>query len=60
MFELLSNGPCTIAGTLIGLALAFSMHKLVPSEPSALYFEAGFVALGFIAGLAIDLRRDGR
>ena len=57
MFELLANGPYTIGGTLVGLALALGMHKLVPSEPSALYFEAGFVALGFVVGLVLDGRR---
>ena len=58
MLDLLLLGPRSLGGTLVGLAAAFGIHKLAPADPSALYVEAGLVALGFIVGLVLEVRRD--
>jgi hypothetical protein len=47
VLDLLLLGPCALGGTPIGLTAAFGIHKLAPADPSALYVEAGLVALGF-------------
>jgi hypothetical protein len=58
VFDLLLLGPYTLGGTFAGLAAAFALHELAPSEPSALYVGAGLVAFGFIVGLVLEALRD--
>lgn len=60
MFELLSNGPCTVVGTVLGLVAAFALHRFAPSVEASIYVEAGIIALGFVVGLLLDARREKR
>ena len=58
MFELLSNGPCTVVGTLLGLVAEFALHRYAPSVGGSIYLEASIIALGFVVGLLLDARRE--
>ena len=60
MLELLSNGPCTVLGTMLGLLAAFVLHKFAPLVEGSIYVEAGIIALGFVLGLLLDSRREKR
>ncbi len=58
MFDLLSNGPYTALGTLLGVVIAFVLHQYAPSVDGSIYFEAAVIALGFVLGLLLDARRQ--
>ena len=45
--------PEAFFGTLLGIAAASLVHWLAPS-PEPVLVEAGLVALGFVAGLALS------
>ena len=60
MLELLSNGPCTVVGTLLGLVVAFALHRFAPSIEGSIYIEAGTIGLGFVVGLLLDGLRERR
>jgi uncharacterized membrane protein YccC len=45
--------PEAFFGTLLGIAAASLVHWLAP-DPEPVLVEAGLVALGFIAGLAVS------
>jgi hypothetical protein len=60
MFEFLGAGPFSIAGTILGLLVAFLVHKFVPALADAPYLWAVLVGAGFVGGLAIDFHSGRR
>jgi hypothetical protein len=58
MFELLAAGPWTAIGTVLGTLVAVGVHYLFPAMANATFLFTGLVAIGFIAGLALDFRSN--